>query len=134
MTDLTDAQRLFLTAAGQREPTLLLPPPKTFKGNKATATRVLNSLVKRGLAAERPAEAGEPLWREDGEQRLSLALTAAGRKAVGLEEAPVGAIKKPAKASKPAKTGPAPSSEPAGAKMGTKLALLSDLLRRKGGV
>ncbi|MBL8705975.1 MAG: DUF3489 domain-containing protein [Rhodospirillales bacterium] len=134
MTDLTDAQLLFLTAAGQREPTLLVPPPKTFKGNKATATRVLNSLMKRGLAAERPAEEGEPLWREDDEQRLTLALTAAGRKAVGLEEAtPAAATKKAAKATKAAKAEPTPPSERAVAKKGTKLALLSDLLRRKGG-
>lgn len=128
MTDLTDAQLLFLSAAGQRDPALLLPAPKSFKGNKATATRVLNSLVRRSLAAEQPAKADEPVWREDKGQRLTLAMTAAGRKAIGLEEEAPAAPKKAAKpvASKPAAESPA-------ARKGTKLALLGDLLRRKGG-
>ena len=143
MTDPTDSQTLFLSAAAQRNPMLLVPSPKTFKGNKATATRVLNSLIKRGLAEERLAKPGEPTWRDDEKsgQRLTLALSAAGRKLAGIEaEAlPPPAAKKGAKAP-PAK--PTPNTVPAalvpaaaagGARKGTKLALLGDLLRRKGG-
>ncbi len=142
MTDLTDSQALFMSAAAQRNPMLLVPSPKTFKGNKATATRVLNSLIKRGLAEERPAKPGEPTWRDDGKsgQRLTLALSAAGRQAAGVdaEAPPTPATKKGAKAT-PAK--PTPNSVPAapapaavgGVRKGTKLALLGDLLRRKGG-
>lgn len=131
MSDLTDAQRQFLAAAGERSPALLLPAPKSFKGNKATATRILNSLIKRGLAAEQPAAAGEPLWRDDKGQRLALVMTPAGCKAIGLEDALLAATaKKPSKAAAAKAT---PAAELAGAKKGTKLGLLSDLLRRKGG-
>ncbi len=142
MTDPTDAQALFLSAAARRSPMLLVPPPKTFKGNKATATRVLNSLIKRGLAEERLAKSGEPTWRNDERsgQRLTLALSAAGRKAAGVDvEAPSAPAAK--KGTKAALTKPTPNTVPAppvpaaagGVRKGTKLALLGDLLRRKGG-
>lgn len=142
MTDPTDAQALFLSAAAQRNPMLLVPPPKTFKGNKATATRVLNSLIKRGLAEERLAKPGEPTWRDDEKsgQRLTLALSVAGRKVAGVEaEAPPApAARKGAKAAPTKPTANTVSAPPVpvvagGARKGTKLALLGDLLRRKGG-
>lgn len=70
---------------------------------------------------EQPGEPGQPVWRQEKGRPLTLILTAAGRRAAA------------AKAErKPSKTQALPADRQA-AKKGTKLALLTDLLRRKGG-
>lgn len=87
MSNLTDTQLILLSAAAKRAPALLLPLAKGFKGNKAAASRVFAGLIKRGLVAEQTAKADEPSWREDKTgQRLTLVLTALGRKTLGLSE------------------------------------------------
>jgi DNA-binding MarR family transcriptional regulator len=74
-----------LAAAAARDNKALLPEPDTLTLNKAALTTVLNSLIKKGLVAERHATADAPLWREDGDQRFTLVITTAGLEAIGIE-------------------------------------------------
>ncbi len=124
MSNLTDTQLVLLSAAAQREPALLLPLPKGFKGNKAAASRVFAGLIKRGLVAEQTAQADEPCWREDKTgERLTLVLTALGRQTLRLGEHR--AAPKTKKATKPA-------SVP-GVKTPTKQAKVITMLQRPDG-
>ena len=136
---LTDAQLVMMSAAAQREDRCLAAP-ETMKGavvNKAGA-----KLVKLGFAREIRAKPGAPLWRRDETGRsFALKLTAAGLKAIAVDEGPQDVIK-PGEASPQllpeAKNGVrqddvgrhAPTAAP---RDGSKLALLIDLLRRADG-
>ena len=136
---LTDAQLGMMSAAAQREDRCLAAP-ETMKGavvNKAGA-----KLVKLGFAREIRAKPGVPLWRRDETGRsFALKLTAAGLKAIAVDEEPQDVIK-PGEASPQllpeAKNGVrqddvgrhAPTAAP---REGSKLALLIDLLRRADG-
>ena len=146
MPRLTDTQLVILSAAAQRDGGGVLPLPKTLKLNAGTTGGVLRSLLGKALIAERTAAQGEKVWREgrDGE-RITLAITAAGLKAIGVETEPtskaadaevkVPAIK--ARKSRPrAQDGrPIQAGEQAkGVKPGTKMAQLIDMLGRKNGV
>ena len=96
--------------------------------------------MKLGFAREIHAKPGSPLWRRDETgRRFALKLTAAGLKAIAVDEGPQDAIE-PGEASQPqllpeAKNGVslddagrrAPAAAP---RDGSKLALLIDLLRR----
>jgi hypothetical protein len=138
MSKLTDTQLVILSTAAQRKDGVLLPFSKSIKLNKGALTSVLNSLIKQGLVSEQPAKVGEPHWREDEDQKLTLVVTTKGMKAVGAEpdaaeppppNAPKSKVHKPAAK---AKTGRASQAE-SGATKGTKQALLVDLLKRRTG-
>ncbi len=111
MAKLTDAQLLILSAAAQRANGAALPLPKTLKLQGAAATRLLAGLAKAKLLAEKPAALDAAAWRtaKDG-RRFGLAITAAGRQAIGLD-AVEAEPKKTATASKrPRRQRSAPSS------------------------
>lgn len=121
MPKLTKIQRLFLSTAAAREPALLMPFPEEFAEGKMAASRLARGLLKDGLCTEQPGEPGQPVWRQKKGRPQTLILTAAGKRAAV------------AKAElKPTKTQLLPADRQA-AKKGTKLKLLTDLLRRKGG-
>jgi DNA-binding MarR family transcriptional regulator len=153
MSKLTDTQLVILSAAGQRDNGTVLPLPKSLKLQGAAVTRVLKSLLKNGLLEEQPAGNTAVAWRDskDG-QRLTLVITDAGRQAIGLAAdqqnapppesiAPRGSKRSAdggRKASKSKGTAAPGSKEkrtpsPVALRAGTKLALLLDLLQRKGG-
>jgi hypothetical protein len=71
---VTDTQRRLLTSATQRDGLVILPA--RLKG--AAATKVVRSLLARGLVREVPSEAGQPSWRPG----WALVITAAGRAAI----------------------------------------------------
>jgi hypothetical protein len=85
---LTDAQLVMLSAAAQRKD-LCLTAPEKLKG--AILTKVGEKLVKLGLVREVRAKARTPIWRRDDAGSYAVKLTAAGLKAIavddGLEEA-----------------------------------------------
>ena len=87
---LTDAQLVMMSAAAQREDRCFAAP-ETMNGavvNKAGA-----KLVKLGFAREIHAKPGTPLWRRDAAGRsFALKLTAAGLKAIAVDEGPQDAI------------------------------------------
>ncbi len=145
MPKLTDTQLVILSAAAQRQDDAVLPLPRSLKVNKAAATTVLKSLLKKGLLKERPAAADEPHWREtrDG-GRTALVITDIGLQAIGVDadektskESP--SIKpKPRQRSRRAErklSGAKPNgrTSPAAVRPGTKQALMIDLLKRKKG-
>ncbi len=86
MPKLSDSQLIILSAAAKRRDGTVLPLPRSLKVNKAAATPVLKSLLKKGLVAERPAAADEIHWREtrDGE-RMALVITDTGLQAIGVD-------------------------------------------------
>ena len=81
---LTDAQLVMMSAAAQREDRCLAAPDR-LKG--AAVSKVSAKLVKLGLAREIRAKAGMPVWRrDDAGQGYALKLTAAGLKAIAVDE------------------------------------------------
>ena len=55
MAKLTDTKLMILAAAANRDDGSLLPLPRTSKLDPETADGVVNDLLKKKLAAERPA-------------------------------------------------------------------------------
>jgi len=81
---LTDAQLMMMSAAVKRKDRCL-SAPTTIKG--AALSKVSAKLAKLGLAREIEAKSGAPIWRrDDAGQGYALKLTAAGLKAIALDE------------------------------------------------
>ncbi len=141
MPKLTDTQLVILSAAARRQDGTVLPLPRSLKVNKAAATTMLKSLLKKGLVAERPAAADEAHWRKtrDG-GRTALVIADTGLQAIGVD-----ADRKTSKQSRSTRPPPRQSSRraepkpcvakpsPPAVRPGTKQALLIDLLKRKKG-
>ncbi len=145
MPKLTDSQLVILSAAARRQDGTVLPLPRSLKVNKAAATTVLKSLLKKGLLKERPVAADAAHWREtrDG-GRTALFLTDASLQAIGVEVDRKTSKQSPSTKPRPKQRSrraePKPSSSKAKGSMsppaprpGTKQALLIDLLKRKKG-
>jgi Protein of unknown function (DUF3489) len=137
---LTDAQLVLLSAAAQREDLCLTTPDK-LKG--AILTKVSEKLLKLGLVREVRAKAEMRVWRrDDAAQGYALKLTAAGLKAIavndGSDEATTSKerpqLQPHPRATKA--TGPDVIDEPAKAfapRAGSKLARVIDLLQQSEG-
>jgi hypothetical protein len=81
---LTDAQLVMMSAAAQRKDRCL-SALATIKG--AALSKVTAKLTKLGLAREIGAKPGAPIWRrDDAGQGYALKLTAAGLKAIAVDE------------------------------------------------
>ncbi len=144
MPKLTDTQLVILSAAARRQDGAVLPLLRSLKVNKAAATTVLESLLKKGLVAERPAAADETRWREtrDG-GRTALAIADAGLQAIGVDADRKASKQFPSTKLQPKKRsrGAEPKSaakpkgrtSPPAVRPGTKQALMIDLLKRKKG-
>ncbi|MBL4721655.1 MAG: DUF3489 domain-containing protein [Alphaproteobacteria bacterium] len=118
MPRLTDSQLVILSAAAKRDSGAILPLPKSLKANKGAAANTIRSLIKRGLIAERRANAKDAVWREEGETRLMLCMTDKGLAAIGVEP-----VKTPANTDHTAKPTRARSKQ----------TILIDLLNRTDG-
>jgi len=77
---LIDTQRIMLSAAAE-SPDRCLIAPKTLKGG--AVQKVAAKLIAAGLVKETRAKAGAPVWRRN---EHALRLTAAGAKAIGIDE------------------------------------------------
>ena len=80
---LTDTQLVLLGAAAQRKDLCLVAPP-TLRG--ATAQKVASKLISAGFVKEVKAKASDPIWRRDEGASYALKLTAAGAKAIAVDE------------------------------------------------
>jgi len=141
MTKFSDTQLVILNAACKRDDGRVLPLPDRLKGG--AATKVVDSLIAKGLVEEVDAKRGELTWRQAGDGHgVALVITKAGLAA--LDIAPAEAPQKPVRAArraKPAEAGqpaPKPPTAATGAtkvkiRTGTKQALLIDLLSRAEG-
>lgn len=86
MTKLTDTQAVILTTAAQRDRLLALPFPDSLRVRGGAATKVVTAMVAKGLLAETPARAGEPVWSEtDDSGPITLVATVDGLAAIGIE-------------------------------------------------
>ncbi len=145
MPKLSDTQLVILSAAAKRRDGTVLPLPRSLKVNKAAATTVLKTMLKKGLLKERPAAADEAHWREtrDG-GRTALAITDAGLQAIGVEVGRKTSQQSPSTKARPTQRSrraerkpcvakPNRRISPAVVRPGTKQALLIDLLKRKKG-
>ena len=145
MPKLTDTQLVILSAAAGCQDGAVLPLPRSLKVNKAAATTVLKSLLKKGLVAEGPAAPDEAHWREtrDG-GRTALVITDTGLQAIGVEvdrktsKQSSSTKAQPSERSrraerKPSGSKPKGRTSPPAVRPGTKQALLIDLLKRKKG-
>jgi hypothetical protein len=110
MAKLTDTQVMILAAAANRDDGSILPLPRTSKLDPETADGAVNDLLKKKLAAERPAVEEAAIWREsDAGQPITLAITPAGLRAIAAEPRQPSGAK--AKEAKKAKTGTSFSSK-----------------------
>ena len=124
---LTDAQLVMMSAAAQRKDRCL-SAPATVKG--AALSKVSAKLAKLGVAREIEAKPGAPIWRrDDAGQGYALKLTAAGLKAIAVDEGSPEATE-PVEASQPQAKDPARLAAP---REGSKLALVIEHLRRADG-
>ena len=133
---LTDAQLVMMSAAAQRKDRCL-SAPATIKG--AALSKVGVKLAKLGLAREIEAKPGAPIWRrDDAGQGYALKLTAAGLKAIAVDEGSRDAIE-PSEAPQPQAKNVASPDEgghPARVSVprdGSKLALVIEHLQRADG-
>ena len=86
MTKLTDTQLIILGKACER-PDGAVYPLTTTKLNGGAVTKVLSSLIGKGLLKEAGAKRDETVWRLDDEDRpLTLYATPAAFKALGIEQ------------------------------------------------
>jgi hypothetical protein len=133
---LTDAQFVMMSAGAQRKD-LCLSAPATLKG--AALSKVRAKLVKLGLAREIEAKPGAPIWRrDDSGQGYALKLTAAGLKAIAIDEGSPEAIEHSEAPQPQAKNRASPDeggdpARVAGPREGSKLALVIELLRSADG-
>ncbi len=145
MPKLNDSQLVILSVAARHKDGAVLPLPRSLKVNKAAATTVLKSLLKKGLVAERSAAADEAHWRETGDGgRTALVITDTGLQAIGVEVDRKISKRSPSTKPRPKqrrrRAEPKPSgskpkgrTSPPAVRPGTKQALLIDLLKRKKG-
>ena len=141
---LTDTQLVMLSAAAQREDRCIVPAP-SLKG--AAAQKIATKLVAAGLAKETKAKPGAHVWRCDhaNGQAYALKLTAAGLKAIAVEDAEAiegaagvspetsGEVPKNTTDHDAAAGIVAPPTAIAWPREGSKLAAVVGLLRREGG-
>ena len=144
-----DTQLVLLSAASQRDDHCLVPPANPKRGQ---AQRAVAKLLEAGLVKEIRAKVGAPIWRRDdgAGQTYALKLTAAGVKAIAVDEARpskgeaerrpdhpiVSADPKPEPGSDPAATDKPNSggaSTPTSPRGGTKIAQVIELLQRREG-
>jgi biotin operon repressor len=133
---LSDTALLLLAQAAQRSDGMVLPPPESIRARGSALDKLLQRLLKGGLVAEVVVAQADQAWRtgEDG-SRIGLQVTAEGRAAIGIEDAPE-RVEPGAKddSDSPAGAEDEPSQPPAAAtRAGTKQALLIEHLSRPWG-
>ena len=146
-----DTQLVLLSAASQRDDHCLVPPagPKRSQAQKAIV-----KLLEAGILKEMRAKGSAPIWRRDEEtgHTYALKLTAAGVKAIAVDEAPpfqgeaerradhlmVSVDPKPEPGSAPAafldRPNDGAASTPKSPRRGTKIAGIIELLQGNDGV
>src|SRR6202789_927047 len=133
---LTDAQLVMMSAAAQRKDRCL-SAAATIRG--AALSKVTAKLTKLGLVREIEAKPGAPIWRrDDAGQAYALKLTAAGLKAIAVDEGSQDAIEPGEAPESQAENGASPDEgvHPARVSVpreGSKLALVIKHLRRADG-
>lgn len=84
---LTDSRLVLMNAASRRNDRCLEP---TKGMNGAAVRKISEKLIAAGLAREVKAKATIPIWRRDEEAAYALKLTAAGLKAIAVDDEDAG--------------------------------------------
>ena len=104
MGKLTDSQLIVLAAAVARDDGAASVPAKM---NRAAASKVGSCHATRKLMREIKAKPDMPVWREDEDAcAYSLVITAAGRKAIKVEEETEASVQSPVESTGRAKSTP----------------------------
>ncbi len=83
MSQLSDTQLVILSTAIQRDDHNILPLPERLKGG--AASKVVNSLIGKGLVEEVEAQSSDLIWRDTGDgHRVTLVTTDAAFAALGI--------------------------------------------------
>ena len=83
MSQLSDTQLVILSTAVQRPDRCVLPLPDRLKGG--AASKVVNSLIGKGLVEEVEAKRGDLIWRDTGDGHgVTLVATDGAFAALGL--------------------------------------------------
>ena len=134
MTKLTETQTIILSAGAQRPENIALPLPKGLAG--AAAKMAVSKMIEHGWLQEVDANLrkGEPLWRETGDGHgTTLIVTDAGLLAIGIEPVVVKRVvairEHVAETSAPLEAVAAQPKQ----RVGTKQAMLIEMLRRPEG-
>jgi len=124
---LNDLQLVLLSTAASREDGSLLPPPDSVGERSPAIDKAIKSLLRRKLAAEMEVTNGALAWREDGDLLIGVAITDAGRAAIGVADdtAMTDAVASPSPATDGAPAEPAQKQ--------TKAALVLEMLQRPEG-
>jgi hypothetical protein len=85
-TRLNDTQLVLLSTAAQREDGSVLPLPDSLAAQPDGARKAIAQLLRRRLIEEAPVMDPGRAWREEEDQRIGLAITDAGRLAIGVQE------------------------------------------------
>jgi hypothetical protein len=137
---LNDIQLILLATAHQRDDGSLLPPPASLTEARSGITKAVGALIKRSLAEESDVKDPKRAWRDEGDRKIGVFITEAGRAAIaGGEREPSSADPLPPSVPtteaivEPA-TPEIESSASVGAyRAGTKQALVLTLVSREGG-
>ncbi|MGE0665748.1 MAG: DUF3489 domain-containing protein [Sphingomonadales bacterium] len=121
MPKLTDTQLVLLAAAAAHPNHAVLPLPETITLRQSALTKVINSLLNGGLIAETLAGSGDTIWREDGDQRFSLSITAVGLETIGVVD---GEQSQPVRDAEPSPAAHKPAPRRGSGKVDAVLALL----------
>ena len=124
MTKLTDLQYVLLAVAAKRSSGSLMPPSTSIDVPRASITRVISTLITRGLAEETVTKDQASVWQTEGKRQLAVVITDAGRAAIAEADDQKGEIEQPPAEPKPDAVPVAPQ---------TKQALLLAMLERKEG-
>jgi len=76
---LNDLQLILLATAIQRDDGSILPLPDSVGNQPERAREAIPALLRRLLVSEMPITDLSKTWREQDQQRIGLAITAAGR-------------------------------------------------------
>ena len=135
MTKLTDTQLIILGKACERPDGAVYPLTTKLKGG--ADTKVLSSLIGKGLLKEVRAKRDETVWRRDDEDRpLTLYATATAYQALGIEQegsSPEPAAPEKAKRTRVAKVAKATEERPTRTRADSKQAQLIEMLKAPKG-
>ena len=135
MTKLTDTQLIILGKACERPDGAVYPLTTKLKGG--AVTKVLSSLIGKGLLKEVRAKRDETVWRRDDEDRpLTLHATSTAYHALGIEQdvsAPEIAASEKPKRTRVAKGAKATEEKPKGTRADSKQAQLIAMLKSPKG-
>jgi DNA-binding transcriptional regulator PaaX len=123
-TKLNDLQLILLSTASQRDDGSVLPPADSITKDEKRLRAAISQLLRRGLIEEVPIKDRRMAWREEADQPLGVAITAAGRATIAPEED----VDQAAPETEPTNKNVSAATRPA-----TKASLVLDLLGRPNG-